>query len=124
LGYLFNNSIVTKSSISGDASVGKQLIYNPQHKFTTSIYGQYKSFNLLFGSIYTGDVFARTDNSALSTLEHFNVLNAQASYILKLKKSSFELHIAVLNFTNENYQTIKNYPMPGINFTTGITLTI
>jgi len=124
LGYLFNNSIVTKSSISGDASVGKQLIYNPQHKFTTSIYGQYKSFNLLFGSAYTGDVFARTDNSALSTLEHFNVLNAQASYILKLKKSSFELHIAVLNFTNENYQTIKNYPMPGINFTTGITLTI
>ncbi len=123
LGYLFNNSIVTESVVPNDASMGKQLIYNPQHKFTTSIYGNYKGFKLMLGSMYTGNVYARADNSAMSVVEQFNVFNTQASYVLKIKESTLEFHLAVLNFTNENYQTIKNYPMPGINFTTGVILT-
>lgn len=124
LGHLYNNSVVTESSIPNDASVGKQLIYNPQQKFTASIFGVYRSFKLMVGSVYTGKVYARADNSALSIVEQFNIFNAQASYRLRIKKTTLEVHFAALNFTNENYQTIKNYPMPGINFSTGVTLII
>ena len=122
LGYLFNTSRVTESSIPGDASIGKQLIYNPQNKFTIGYTMQVRSFRFLIGSVFTGYVYARSDNSIMSIVDGFVVFNTEASYRLDIKKTSLEIHVAVLNFTNENYQTIKNYPMPGINFTTGLTL--
>lgn len=124
VGHLYNNSVIAQSSIPGDASIGKQLIYNPKHKFTASFCGIFKSLKILVGSVYTGDVYARADNSALSVLEQFNIFNMQASYRRMVNKTALEVHFSVLNFTNENYQTIKNYPMPGINFNTGITISI
>lgn len=123
-GYNYNNSVVVTSDLPNDASVGKQLIYNPQNKISSHLNVSYKQLRFLLSYIYTDEVYARADNDPLSRLEAFGVLNTEVSYRLNIKKTKVDMHVSILNLTNQEYQTIKNYPMPGINFNTGITLSI
>jgi len=124
LGYVFTESITLKSDLPNDASVGKQLIYVPEHRFSGVFNVVYKKFQLLYNVGFTSGVYANADHNDLSYLSSFWLHNLEINFRIENKKTRLKLNFAVLNFTNTDYQTIKNYPMPGINFKSGLTLTI
>jgi iron complex outermembrane receptor protein len=123
-GYLYNSTTTIESELANDESVGKQLRYTPEHKMTASFFVHRKGFNFLLSTNYTGETFSRADNEPLSTVEAFNIYNAQVDYSFLVNTSAVKIFVAVMNFTNQEYQTLKNFPLPGIQFKTGLSLTI
>ncbi len=124
VGYVFTESITLQSHLPNDASVGKQLIYVPEHRFTTQFNMAYAKVQLLYNVGYTSGVFANADHNPLSSINPFWLHNLELNYRLELGKARLKVNFALLNLTNKKYETIKNYPMPGVNFKTGITLMI
>jgi iron complex outermembrane receptor protein len=124
LGYLFNNSITTESFIPNDASIGKQTIYTPEDKITGNLNVRWKSLSFLITSFYTGEVYARADHDPLSKLNAFTIYDAEIRYRFNIREVNCAFQFSVQNFTNQTYQTIKNYPMPGTNYKTGISIKI
>lgn len=124
LGYTYTDATVWDSDIKNDQSVGKQLIYTPMHKFTGNLSYAIGRFNIVYLLIYTGEVNANSDHATIGYINSYTIHNAEVSYSFGIKKIGIKWHIAFKNFTNQTYETIRFYPMPGINFQTGITINI
>lgn len=112
--YTFVSSVVKKAAQDNDASIGKQLIYVPQHQARGNLSVHISRLFLLYGHNYTGERFTTSDNQG--ALQPFQFSYMSFGYTHNFKRHSIGLNFTIENLFNENYQTIAWRPMPGRSF--------
>jgi len=112
--YTFVSSTVKRGSSETDASIGKQLIYVPQHQVKANVSIHIKKLFLLVGHSYTGSRFTTSDNQSL--LPAFQLSFASFGYAHQFKKHTVGINVTIENLFNTEYQTIAWRPMPGRSF--------
>ncbi|MEM1001681.1 MAG: TonB-dependent receptor, partial [Bacteroidota bacterium] len=117
----FTASATYAYTVSENRETGRQLIYVPFHKFTSSIGYVLKRFAAYYQYINNGEVFTTTDNAVGNILDSYMVANLGADYSFG-KDRSYKIGIQVLNLWNESYESVLNRPMPGRNINTYVNL--
>lgn len=112
--YTWVSSTVKRGVSATDASIGKQLIYVPQHQFKANVSIHVKKLFLLVGHSYTGLRFTTSDNK--SSLPVFQLSFASFGYAHQFKKHTVGVNVTIENLFNTEYQTIAWRPMPGRSF--------
>jgi iron complex outermembrane receptor protein len=109
-----------KSKSTNDNSLHKQLIYVPKFTSFFRLSAQYKNFSLAYRHQYNSARFTSTDNQ--QSLPAFQLGSMIAGYDLRTPHSSLRLFFEVNNIWNEQYQAVRNRPMPLSNFTLGFNM--
>jgi outer membrane cobalamin receptor len=122
-GYSFTKSTNQKSDqILGEETIGKQLIYIPEHVANVHASIAFKKFTLAYSHIYVGLRYTTSDNFLSLPSYHFANLRVEKNFILK--KNVFGLFFKVNNLFGENYQVIAYRAMPGRNYSAGININL
>lgn len=116
--YVFSTNRRARSA--NDNSVNKQLIYVPKFTSFFRISAHYKNFSLAFRHQYNSERFTSTDN--FQSLPAFQLGSIIAGYDLVTPHSTFRIFFEANNIWNEEYQAIRNRPMPLSNFTLGFSM--
>lgn len=117
-------SINRSAAFDGDQSKGKQLIYTPpfianlnetvlflENRLSLTLIGRYSSLN-----------YTSSDNE--NYLDPYFLFDVEATYRINWKSLHMSLFLAVNNLLDTEYQIQRSYNMPGINFQTGIKLSL
>lgn len=109
-----------QSKTDGDASVGKQLIYVPIYTCQGTFSATYAACTISYTQTYTGYRYTATDHS--DWLTPYSLGNIYAGYQFKYKKIRLQAFLQINNINNTTYQVLAGRPMPGRNYSTGITI--
>ncbi|MCC5945422.1 MAG: TonB-dependent receptor [Bernardetiaceae bacterium] len=110
--YSYTDSQNLRPLGSGDASVGKQLIYVPFHNYKNNLRVRYQKWSATIGLRYASERFVSTDNRRF--LPSYTLLDASLAYAFDFqKKHCFQVLCQVNNWNNFQYQSVALYPMPG-----------
>lgn len=94
-----------------------QMIYSPVHTIKNLLKLGFRSNTITFFQAWTSKVYISTDN--IYYLKPYYLLDISFDRAFRIGKSHSRWFISVNNLLNTRYQTIENYPMPGIHFLTG-----
>ena len=104
------------------ASYGRQLPYTPKHNGNASLLLYTPWVNVGYSLLAQGERWS----SALTTQEYHLKAYAEQSVTLshefRLRSYRLKLQGTVHNLTNEQYEIIKYYPMPGRSWSVGATI--
>ncbi len=114
----FNKSVRDKN----DASLGKQLIYVPFHKFALGLCFQKHNFYVQFQQVYNGLTYASTDNAANSVIPEYTLSHVQLGHSFPYKRFSLKATLQINNLFDREYTVTQHLPMPGRNFLISINL--
>lgn len=89
--------------------IGKQLIYIPQHKWSTKIKFENSVHHFQISYQLAGKRYDTTDHSGMLPVYHL----ADAGYTYVKEKYRFSLTLN--NIFNQHYQIVRYFPMPGIH---------
>ncbi len=112
--YTFTIARTTDGISADDASIGKQLIYTPQHTLNTRIVVSRNQVAVFYLFEYVGKRFTSSDNTRY--MPAYCLHHATLGYAFKFLKIKTELQFQVNNILNSSYQSIAWQPMPGRNF--------
>jgi vitamin B12 transporter len=113
-GYTFVSSKVVKGNSATDASIGKQLIYVPQHQAKGNLSIHFGKLFLQYGHQFTGLRYTTSDNG--SSLPGYQISFASVGYSYDIKKHTIGVNLTIDNLFDKDYQTIAWRPMPGRSF--------
>jgi outer membrane cobalamin receptor len=101
-----------------------QVAYIPEE--TANAYFNYKilHFNIGVGIQYSSFRYALADNSYKSIMPEYYTLNLTFKYLFELEKQNLQAIFEIHNVTDNNFEVIKNYPMPDRFFRIGINFSI
>ncbi|MDP2176546.1 MAG: TonB-dependent receptor [Bacteroidota bacterium] len=122
--YQFVNTINTKTYLEDEKSLGKQLIYTPNHSGMLGVSYQFRKLQLNVTSQYIGKLYTKSDNLEYHTLKPYLLLNIGLGYYLNYKKLSGECWFNVMNINNQIYQVMENRPMPLRNYQISLKINI
>lgn len=114
LNYTFTKATNLTTVTTNDNSNRKQLIYVPQHVFSSVFHTAFKKYFIRAAANYTGKVFVTTDNS--QSLNSFYIVDLEAGKDFMWHHYEFGFSFKVANVTNTMYQTVLQRPMPGRSF--------
>ena len=118
--YSFGNSKISKNENTGNNSIGKELIYRPNHQarfFSRIEFGRFSfSGNLNF----TGRRFTTEDNNPVYAMPAFALVNIYSGYKINFKDISGTIQFKINNLFNHQYQVVRSYAMPGRIYQFGI----
>lgn len=118
LGYQFNFSTQVGSVFKNEASLGKQLIYEPLHKISGGIQINCRGFLIDYSHQYTSKRYTTSDN--LYALPSFHTANLLLSKTIHMSPFDLILNTAVENIFNAKYYMMESRPMPGRSFKIGL----
>jgi outer membrane cobalamin receptor len=94
------------------SSYKQQIPYTPKHSGSL-VLGVNTFLTLQYSLLYSGKRFTSGENSANSRLEPYFDHSVLISKNFPIKKTDLKIAFEILNFTNQNYQIVAYYPMPG-----------
>jgi len=98
----------------------KIIPYRPQHSFKSSIQFDYKYFSSKINYRFVGQRFVTIANTV--RLPSYQVVDLTLLQNIKFGGLKISLVFSINNLTNEFYEIIREYPIPGREFRLGITL--
>lgn len=98
-------------TVSENKETDKQLIYVPFHKGSGTLNYSFKTLNTYWQTAYAGEVFTQSDNNRMIDAYWVHNLGAEFKF---LKNST--LGARIQNILNNNYQSVANRYMSGINY--------
>lgn len=101
-----------------------QIPYIPEHSGSFVLNGTYKSWELNYSFIYTGERYDSKANIPENHLQPWYTSDVSASKNFKLNSFQFKISAEVNNLFNQYYDVVINYPMPGRNYRLGVSLNI
>lgn len=111
--YAYTDVCQTQSHLDGDPRIGHQLAYQPYHTFNGSAEISWKDWLFQLDGHLVG---SRTTTDRFDVLAPYFLLNTTLRYRTQLFHQPSDLCISVNNILNTDYQNVKFYAMPGINF--------
>lgn len=117
--YSFTRSTNQKSKFPGDASVGKQLIYTPEHRAAGTVRVGWRNFLLTYAHQYTGIRYISSSNYEL--LQAYHTGDIKLSQHFHMKHVDLGTTFSIDNLWNYQYLVIAGMPMPGRSFKLNIT---
>ena len=120
LNYAFTKS--TRIAGKKPETLGKQLIYVPEHQGNLKVYLQYKSTRITYQHQMVSARY--TDNLNLEKLPLYQLAHLQIDHSFLLNTSSAAAFVRIANLFGTNYQIIQMRPMPWQQFELGIRLDI
>lgn len=95
-----------------------QMIYTPEHTIKHWAKLGYRSNSLTVFHAWTSRVYTSTDNAYF--LKPYYLVDLSFDRLFKLGPWYARWFVSANNLFNTNYQTIENYPMPGIHLSAGL----
>ncbi len=111
--YNYTSIRMLRSLMNDDPSVGEQLAYQPHNILNTTLSAERGNLLLTLTSLYTG---SRSTVDIFDIMPSYIIFDAAATYKFKLAGYKWNAVAKVMNLTNKQYQNVKFYAMPGINF--------
>jgi len=120
----YAESINRSAAFEGDQSEGKQLIYTPPFiaNFNESILLLKNRLSLTLIGRYSSLTYTSSDNE--NFLDPYFLFDVETAYRISRKSLHMSLFIAVNNLLDTEYQIQRAFNMPGINFQTGIIISL
>lgn len=113
LNYTYTSIKMVKSLMQNDPSVGHQLAYQPHSILNAKITTSIADFTIFLSSLYTG---RRTTVDIYDQMPSYLVFDAGASKKFEAWGYRWDLSATIMNLSDKQYQNVKFYAMPGINF--------
>jgi vitamin B12 transporter len=114
--YQFTKSVTKQAPDNQQNTIGKQLIYTPQHTATAFAQLIWRTFVVDFSAQYNGVRFTTSDNSAAYELPSFALINALIGKSWQIDNHSIDFSFSVKNVLNIDYQMYAGRAMPGRNY--------
>lgn len=114
--YQYTRSTLLKNSTSTTTNIGNQLIYTPYHQGSTTLSIQWRKLYFSYNQNYIGKRFTDMENKKRNTLAAAWPIHMQLGTRIKLKKHTLQLAFKANNISDQAYQLVKYYPMPGIHY--------
>jgi len=99
-----------------EAYYGDQIPYTPWHSGSVVGNLKYKTWNLNYSFIYTGERYNQSANIIENYVLPWYTHDLSLSKQFILKKVKLTAAAEVNNLFNQQYDVVLNYPMPGTNF--------
>lgn len=112
--YTLNHSTYEKSGSINDQKVGKQLIYAPVNAFNSVVSLEKWNVFLRYNFIFVGKRYTSTDN--LFYMPAYTLSNIILGKNINLRYICLTLQVEIKNLFDLDYQSIRNRPMPGVNY--------
>lgn len=112
--YTWVSSKIIEGATETDVSVGKQLIYVPQHQAKANVSVHLGKLYFIYVHQFTGLRFTTSDNK--DQLPAYQVGQLSVGYAYAIGKHTIGLGFTLDNLFNTEYQTIAWRPMPGRSF--------
>ncbi|CAA9271066.1 MAG: hypothetical protein AVDCRST_MAG95-2764 [uncultured Adhaeribacter sp.] len=103
-------------------AIGKQLIYVPYHTATAYADILYKTWLFTANYQYTGYRYTTAENER--SLPAYGLLTISGSRTFTIGKANFQVSGRVNNLTDQVYQNLEYYAMPGRHYTLGLRFAI
>lgn len=94
---------------------GGQIAYTPWHSASALLQVGYKKWHLHYSFLYTGDRYEQSANIPINYVEPWFTHDVSLGTQFDYKQCAFYVSVDVNNLTNQQYEVVRNYPMPGIN---------
>jgi len=99
-----------------DPFYGGQIPYIPWHSGSVILNTSYKDWNLNYSFIYTGERYESHANIIENRAQPWYTSDISVSKTFLLKNNKCTSTLELNNIFNQQYEVVKCYPMPGINF--------
>jgi len=99
-----------------DPFYGGQIPYIPWHSGSIILNTSYNDWNLNYSFIYTGERYESHANIIENHAQPWYTSDISISKTFLLKNNKCKSALEINNIFNQQYEVVKNYPMPGINF--------
>jgi outer membrane cobalamin receptor len=110
-------------NLSGEPTTdGKRLIFTPEHTFNSQLITELNPFFIIFVFRAASERETVDYNSSGTQLPAYNLLDASVTYQTTLNKLEISTDLSLKNITNQSYELIYGYPMPGREFNLSIKL--
>ena len=104
-------------SVPGSHTYGNQLPYIPLHSASADIHLGWRAWTLCWNTLYNGERWSRSANTADYYIAPWSVSDAQLSRCFELnaglRKFSISASLRVANVFSYRYEIVQGYPMPG-----------
>jgi len=105
---------------NNETTYDKIIPYKPQHSIKTELGFSYKSILALIKYRFVSKRYVTTANTV--ALPYYNVFDLSIFQKVKINPIKINLNISIDNLFNEEYETVRLYPMPGREFRFGLSL--
>ncbi len=120
--YSWTKSLYEETGRENDASIGKQLVYTPEHQAGININISAGSYRLSYNHRLTGRRYTTSDNSRW--LEPYDLADISAEYTRKIMSVKTSVFIKIHNLWNRDYEVMQARPMPLRYFRAGLNINI
>ncbi len=114
LNYAYTRSTQETPRFSGDANVGNQLIYVPEHSGLAFLHARFRQWNGQLNYNRVGDRFTQFDNSR--SLPAYSLVDIALEYDVKWLAHGLDIALQANNILDQPYQNFLHNSMPGRNF--------
>lgn len=112
----------TEDRLKNSPSYGKQLPYTPQHNGSATVLWNTPWVNVGYSLIACGQRWSMAQNTPQYRLHSYMEHSLTLSRDFKIRSAALKVQASVQNLTDEQYEIIRYYPMPGRNFRVSATL--
>lgn len=101
-----------------------QLPYVPIHSGSAGILLTMKKLSVGYNLLFSGNRYRLGTPSRENLVEGFGIQDIFLGYSLTVKRAESKIQFSINNIANKNYEVVRYYPMPGINFRLRLTVCI
>ena len=94
---------------------GGQIAYTPWHSASALLQLGYKNWHLHYSFMYTGERYEQSANIPINYVEPWFTHDVSLGTQFTYQKCTFYISADINNLLNQQYEVVRNYPMPGIN---------
>lgn len=117
----FNHTLTEALNQSGVyPKDGKYLVFRPRHIYNLKFYFNPHPFTFNFNSHWVSRRFIREENTKF--LPGYKILDFKIGLNSKWKKLGYQISLGVNNLSNQKYELIERYPMPGREYQASLAL--
>lgn len=95
---------------------GGQIAYIPRHSGSVVAALMWRGAEISYSWIYVGERWDNSSNIPVNHVEPWYTSDLSLSYPVSLGDTSLRLTLEINNLADQQYEVIRNYPMPGRNF--------
>lgn len=93
-----------------------QIAYIPWHSGSFILHAAYRKWDLNYSFIYVGERYDGSANIRANYVQPWYTHDMSAGYSFSIDRIGMKVSVEANNLFNQQYEVIRNYPMPGRNY--------